>query len=121
MTIIGGRSQSCIGEHRRKLPQNIWPDLALFSRNGWDLPRGISAQTEEKAALKHDLIVNAKRRGALADSSKDGAWSLFNVANPDSLTDIITDTQRSPRIRQQLTTLPGRLTAPVRASGQYSL
>lgn len=63
MTIIGGRSQSCIGEHRRKLPQNIWPDLALFSRNGWDLPRGISAQTEEKAALKNDLIVNAKRRG----------------------------------------------------------
>lgn len=114
VTIIGGRiddsSQSCIGEHGRKLLQNIWPDLAFVSCNGWELERGITAPTEEKAALKHDLIANAKRRILLADSSKYGAWSLFNVANLDSLTDIITDAQLSADIRQQLESLPGRLT-----------
>jgi DeoR/GlpR family transcriptional regulator of sugar metabolism len=35
---------------------------------------------------------------------------LFNVANLDSLTDIITDAQLSADIRQQLESLPGRLT-----------
>lgn len=111
---IGGRiddsSQSCIGEQGRKLLQNIWPDLAFICCNRRDLQRGITAPTEENAALKHELFVNARCRVLLADSSKYGARSLFNVADPDSLTDIITDTQRSPGIRQQLTTLPGRLT-----------
>ncbi len=114
VTIIGGRiddsSQSCIGEHGRRLLQNVWPDGAFVSCNGWDFDRGITAPTEEKAALKRDLIANAKRRVLLADSSKYGAWSLFNVAHLDSLTDIITDAQLSPEIRQQLEVLPGRLT-----------
>lgn len=70
----GGRiddsSQSCIGEQGRKLLENIWPDLAFVSCNGWDLQCGITAPTEEKAALKHDLIVNARRRVVLANSSK---------------------------------------------------
>ncbi len=44
VTIIGGRiddsSQSCIGEHGRRLLQNVWPDLAFVSCNGWDLQKG---------------------------------------------------------------------------------
>ena len=40
VTIIGGRiddsSQSCIGDHGRRLLQTIWPDLAFVSCNGWD-------------------------------------------------------------------------------------
>ncbi len=54
----------------RKLLENIWPDLAFVSCNGWDLQCGITAPTEEKAALKHDLIVNARRRVVLANSGK---------------------------------------------------
>jgi len=114
VTIIGGRiddsSQSCVGEHGRKLLQGIWPDLAFVSCNGWDLEKGITSPTEEKAALKRALIDNAQRRVLLADSSKYGAWSLFNVARLDSLTDIITDAQLGDDIRQQLAVLPGRLT-----------
>lgn len=95
VTIIGGRiddsSQSCIGDHGRRLLQNIWPDLAFVSCNGWDLEKGVTSPTEEKAALKRDLIANAQRRVLLADSSKYGAWSLFNITHLDSLTDIITD------------------------------
>lgn len=43
VTIIGGRiddsSQSCIGEHGRRLLRNIRPDIAFVSCNGWDLER----------------------------------------------------------------------------------
>lgn len=114
VTIIGGRiddsSQSCVGEHGRKLLQGIWPDLAFVSCNGWDMEKGITSPTEEKAALKRALIDNAQRRVLLADSSKYGAWSLFNVASLGSLTDIITDSHLSEDIRQQLAVLPGQLT-----------
>lgn len=114
VTIIGGRiddsSQSCIGDHGRKLLQGIWPDLAFVSCNGWDLEKGITSPTEEKAALKRALIDNAQRRVLLADSSKYGAWSLFNVARLDSLTDIVTDGQLGDDIRQKLAVLPARLT-----------
>lgn len=113
VTIIGGRiddsSQSCIGDHGRKLLQGIWPDLAFVSCNGWDLEKGITSPTEEKAALKRALIDNAQRRVLLADSSKYGAWSLFNVARLDSLTDIVTDSQLGDDIRQKLAALPARL------------
>lgn len=114
VTIIGGRiddtSQSCIGDHGRKLLQGIWPDLAFVSCNGWDLEKGITSPTEEKAALKRALIDNAQRRVLLADSSKYGAWSLFNVARLDSLTDIVTDSHLGDDIRQKLAVLPARLT-----------
>lgn len=114
VTIIGGRiddtSQSCIGDHGRKLLQGIWPDLAFVSCNGWDLEKGITSPTEEKAALKRALIDNAQRRVLLADSSKYGAWSLFNVVRLDSLTDIVTDSHLGDDIRQKLAVLPARLT-----------
>lgn len=114
VTIIGGRiddsSQSCIGEHGRRLLQNIWPDVAFLSCNGWDLQKGITAPTEEKAGIKRDLIANAARRVLLADSSKYGAWSLFNIAHLDSLTDIITDCHLSDETRLLLQDCKPRLT-----------
>lgn len=114
VTIIGGRiddsSQSCIGEHGRRLLQNIWPDVAFLSCNGWDLQKGITAPTEEKAGIKRDLIANAARRVLLADSSKYGAWSLFNIAHLDSLTDIITDRHLSDETRLLLQDCKPRLT-----------
>ena len=113
VTIIGGRiddsSQSCIGEHGRRLLQNIWPDLAFVSCNGWDLEKGVTSPTEEKAALKRDLIANARRRILLADSSKYGAWSLFNITHLDSLTDIITDSHLPEATREALTHIHPRL------------
>lgn len=97
VTIIGGRiddsSQSCIGEHGRSLLRNIWPDYAFISCNGWDFEKGITAPTEEKAALKKDIIVNARNKVLLADSSKYGQWSLFNIDSLASLTHIITDSK----------------------------
>lgn len=114
VTIIGGRidesSQSCIGEHGRKLLQNIWPDVAFVSCNGWDLQRGMTAPTEEKAALKQDLIAHAKRKVLLADSSKYGSWALFNIAHLNELTDIVTDQQLDMQVRTSLQTLSTRLT-----------
>ena len=113
VTIIGGRidgsSQSCIGDHGRRLLQNIWPDLAFVSCNGWDLEKGVTSPTEEKAALKRDLIANARRRILLADSSKYGAWSLFNITHLDSLTGIITDNHLPEETRELLGHIHPRL------------
>ncbi|MBN7123919.1 DeoR family transcriptional regulator [Erwinia billingiae] len=99
VTIIGGRiddsSQSCVGDHGRRLLKNIYPDVAFVSCNSWSMEKGITTPTEEKAGLKEDLLVNARRRVLLADSSKYGSWSLFCVSPLQNLTDIITDSHLS--------------------------
>ncbi|ORU02261.1 DeoR family transcriptional regulator [Klebsiella pneumoniae] len=98
-----------VTDHGRRLLQTIWPDLAFVSCNGWDLEKGITAPTEEKAALKRDLMANARRRILLADSSKYGAWSLFNIAPLASLTDIVTDAHLPDKTREALETLSPQL------------
>lgn len=106
VTIIGGRiddsSQSCIGEHGRRLLRNIYPDIAFVSCNSWSLEKGITTPTEEKAGLKEDLLVNARQRVLLADSSKYGSWSLFCATPLQNLTDVITDKHLSSEAHLQL-------------------
>lgn len=109
VTIIGGRiddsSQSCVGEHGRKLLRSIYPDIAFVSCNSWSLDKGITTPTEEKASLKHDLSTNARRRVLLADSSKYGAYSLFCADPLAQMTHVITDKGLSEDITRQLTLL----------------
>lgn len=106
VTIIGGRiddsSQSCIGEHGRRLLRGINPDISFVSCNSWSLEKGITTPTEEKAGLKQDLLANARRRVLLADSSKYGSWSLFCVAPLETLTDVVTDNHLKPEQQQAL-------------------
>ena len=56
VTIIGGRiddsSQSCVGEHGRRLLRNIYPDIAFVSCNSWSMEKGVTTPTEEKAGLE---------------------------------------------------------------------
>ncbi|ACZ78322.1 DeoR/GlpR family DNA-binding transcription regulator [Dickeya parazeae] len=110
VTIIGGRiddsSQSCIGEHGRRLLRSVYPDIAFISCNSWSLEKGITTPTEEKAGIKQDLGMNASRRVLLADSSKYGAYSLFCVSALTELTDIITDSGLSPEVERQLRAQP---------------
>ncbi|AVJ19155.1 DeoR/GlpR family DNA-binding transcription regulator [Serratia rhizosphaerae] len=113
VTIIGGRiddsSQSCIGDHGRRLLRGVYPDIAFISCNSWSLEKGVTTPTEEKAGLKQDLAANARRRVLLADSSKYGAYSLFCVTPLAELTDIVTDGALPAEIQQQLTALPAQL------------
>ncbi|AIR70689.1 DeoR/GlpR family DNA-binding transcription regulator [Dickeya fangzhongdai] len=113
VTIIGGRiddsSQSCIGEHGRRLLRSVYPDIAFISCNSWSLEKGITTPTEEKSGIKQDLGVNASRRVLLADSSKYGAYSLFCVSPLSELTDIITDSNLPPEVERQLRAQPFNL------------
>ncbi|PWC21719.1 DeoR family transcriptional regulator [Brenneria roseae subsp. roseae] len=113
VTIIGGRiddsSQSCIGEHGRRLLRSIYPDIAFISCNSWSLEKGITTPTEEKAGLKQDLGLNASRRVLLADSSKYGAYSLFCVTPLADLSDIVTDVGLPPDVQNQLKAQPFNL------------
>lgn len=95
VTIVGGRiddsSQSCIGEHGRRLLRSVYPDVAFMSCNSWGIDAGVTTPTEEKAGLKQEIIANARRRVLLADSSKYGAVSLFNVAPLARFSEVVTD------------------------------
>lgn len=106
---IDDSSQSYIGDHDRRLLQTIWLDLAFIDCNGWDLERGITIPTEEKATLKHDLMASARRRILLADSSKYSAWPLFNIILLESLTDIVTDAHPPGAVHEVLVTLSPQL------------
>ncbi|MCL2898976.1 DeoR/GlpR family DNA-binding transcription regulator [Brenneria tiliae] len=114
VTIIGGRiddsSQSCIGEHGRRLLRSIYPDIAFISCNSWSLEKGITTPTEEKAGVKQDLLLNASRRVLLADSSKYGAYSLFCITPLSDLSDIVTDGGLPPEVQAQLRAQPFNLT-----------
>ncbi|UIA82828.1 DeoR/GlpR family DNA-binding transcription regulator [Erwinia tracheiphila] len=118
VTIIGGRiddsSQSCVGDHGRRLLRNLYPDLDFVSCNSWSLKKGITAPTEEKAGLKEDLLINARRRVLLADSSKYGSWSLFCATLLQNLTDIITDKQLAEEAHRELNEQPFTLLLSLR-------
>lgn len=95
VTIVGGRiddsSQSCIGEFGRKMLRSVYPNVAFMSCNSWSAEKGVTTPTEEKAGLKQEIIANAQRKILLADSTKYGTHSLFNVVPLSRFTEIITD------------------------------
>lgn len=95
VTIIGGRidnsSQSCVGEHGRSLLRAIHPDVAFMSCNAWSLPQGVTAPTEEKAAIKQDIIANARTKVLIADSSKYGERALFCSVPLQAFSHIVSD------------------------------
>lgn len=104
--MTGGRvdasSQSCIGNQTLDFFRNINPDFAFVSCNSWSLEKGITAPTEDKAALKRLLLNNAKNKILVADSSKYGKYSLFSVTKLTALTGIITDSCLSLEEREKL-------------------
>ncbi|HAT1645357.1 TPA: DeoR/GlpR transcriptional regulator [Raoultella planticola] len=106
VTIVGGRiddsSQSCIGEFGRKMLRSVYPDIAFMSCNSWSVATGVTTPTEDKAGLKQEIIANARRKVLLADSSKYGAHSLFNVAPLTLFDDVITDVNLPPSVQSEL-------------------
>jgi DeoR/GlpR family transcriptional regulator of sugar metabolism len=113
VTIVGGRiddsSQSCIGEHGRRMLRSVWPDIAFMSCNSWSLEAGVTTPTEEKSGLKQDIIGTARRKALLADSSKYGACSLFNVVVLQAFDEVITDDGLPGAAQQALMPQPFQL------------
>lgn len=62
----------------------------------------MTTPTEDKAGLKQEIIANAQRKVLLADSSKYGAHSLFNVTPLSRFTDVITDVNLPLEVQNQL-------------------
>ncbi|MBD1572661.1 DeoR/GlpR transcriptional regulator [Vibrio sp. S17_S38] len=93
--VAGGKvddsSQSTIGEHGRSLLRSINPDVAFITCNSWSIEKGITTPTEEKSALKHDLISSATTKVLIADSSKFGKYSLFKACDLQDLDYIVCD------------------------------
>lgn len=104
--VVGGKvdysSQSTIGEHGSSLLRNINPDLAFLSCNSWNLEHGVTTPTNNKSALKQDLILGAAQKILIADSSKYGKYSLFKVTDLIALDHIITDVNLPSKIQTKL-------------------
>ncbi len=99
---VDHNSQSTIGEHGRQLLRSINPDIAFLTCNSWSLDKGITAPTEEKAALKRDIISNANKKVLIADSSKYGSYSLYKACSLNDATHIITDHNLNEDIQSQI-------------------
>ncbi len=95
-------SQSTIGEHGRQLLRSINPDVAFLTCNSWSVEKGITTPTEEKAALKRDIIVNSNRRVLISDSSKYGAYSLYKACDMTDITHIVTDDNLDIQAQDQI-------------------
>ncbi|SHO56241.1 DeoR/GlpR family DNA-binding transcription regulator [Vibrio quintilis] len=104
--VTGGKvddsSQSTIGEHGRHLLRSINPDIAFMTCNSWSLEKGVTTPTEEKALLKCDLVMNARQKVLIADSTKYGKYSLYKACDLDNMTRIITDTSLEEAVQQQI-------------------
>ena len=109
VTVLGGiidsSSQSCIGDHARRLLQCIHTDIAFISCNFWSIEHGVTAPTEAKSSLKIDMVNCAKNSVLVADSSKYGNNSLFKIAELDQFSEIFTDTGLKPQDRVILESL----------------
>ena len=82
--------------------RSVYPDIAFMSCNTWSMEKGVTTPTEDKAGLKQEIIANAQRKVLLADSSKYGAHSLFNVAPLSCFTDVVTDVNLPPNAQAEL-------------------
>ncbi|GAA0232131.1 DeoR/GlpR family DNA-binding transcription regulator [Marinomonas primoryensis] len=113
VTMFGGEidnaSQSCVGEHARRLLHSIHTDIAFISSNFWSFEHGVTTSKEAKTALKVDMIECAEESILVADSSKYNSFSLFKVAELDQFSEIYTDTGLSQEAREKLMNFNGKL------------
>jgi DeoR/GlpR family transcriptional regulator of sugar metabolism len=68
-------------------------DIFFLSTGAWSISRGVSAPTLDKVELKRAAMSSASTTVLLADSTKYGPVSKFQVATLDQLDTIITDTE----------------------------
>ncbi|MBJ7539113.1 DeoR/GlpR family DNA-binding transcription regulator [Marinomonas transparens] len=113
VTMFGGEidnaSQSCVGEHARKLLHSIHTDIAFISCNFWSFEYGVTTPKEAKTALKIDMIKCAKESILIADSSKYGSFSLFKVAGLDEFSEVYTDSEIPIEAKERLVHINGKL------------
>lgn len=113
VTVFGGKidssSQSCIGEHARRLLQSIITDLAFISCNFWNVEHGVTAPTEHKSTLKIDMMKSAKKSVLVADSSKYGNSSLYKIAELEQFEEIFTDCNISPQNKGLLQSIKSKV------------
>lgn len=111
--VFGGKidssSQSCIGEHARRLLQSITTDIAFISCNFWNIEHGVTAPTEHKSTLKIDMMKSAKKNVLVADSSKYGNSSLYKIAELEQFEEIYTDENINLQEQELLTTLKTKI------------
>ncbi|MCE0494888.1 DeoR/GlpR family DNA-binding transcription regulator [Vibrio salinus] len=113
VTVFGGQidssSQSCIGDHARKLLQSIITDISFISCNFWNIEYGVTAPTEHKSTLKIDMMNSSRRSVLVADSSKYGNNALFKIAELEQFEEIYTDSNMSDKNKELLLSVNSKI------------
>ena len=105
--VPGGRvddvTQSCLGSKVVDFLDTVHVDMAFIGCTSWDLRRGLTTPTEERAAMKAKMIEVADTSILVADSEKYSCYSFHKICELSALDLIITDDRLSQKTRDQLT------------------
>lgn len=101
-TFVGGESIDALSRH------NI--HTAFISCVGYDPARGASESFEQQATFKTRLVQFAEHVVLLVDSSKLDARSEYFFAEPNQISEIITDSEADPNLVKKIRDLGIKLT-----------
>ncbi len=104
--VPGGRvdevTQSCLGSKVVDFLDTVHVDIAFIGCTSWDLRRGLTTPTEERAAMKNKMIERADISILVADSEKYSCYSFHKICELKAMDLIITDDRLSQKNREQL-------------------
>ncbi|CAM3775029.1 DeoR/GlpR family DNA-binding transcription regulator [Parendozoicomonas haliclonae] len=95
-------TQSCLGSKVVDFLNTIHVDMAFIGCTSWDVRRGLTTPTEERAAMKAKMIERADTSILVADSEKYGCYSFHKICDLKELDLIVTDERLSQKSREML-------------------
>lgn len=76
---------------------NILADMVFLGASAFDLTYGVTTPTLDKARLKQQMLMSAKKKILMCDSSKYGKESFAKICSLHDLDRIITDKEFTPK------------------------
>ncbi|GAA4651327.1 DeoR/GlpR family DNA-binding transcription regulator [Kistimonas scapharcae] len=93
--IAGGqvdeRTQSSLGGNVQHFLDDLNVELAFIGCTSWDLQRGVTTPTEDRAELKRKMFERAGTRILVADSEKYGRYSFHRIMGLEKFDLVVTD------------------------------
>lgn len=104
--VTGGTAQkdvySLLGPLAEQTLRSLTADIAFLGASAVDAEQGVTTPTMEKVPLKQAMIRAARRTVLLADSSKFGLRSSFQICPLSAISCIITDRELPPEVARSI-------------------
>lgn len=86
-------NSSIVGSEALRAIRNFRADIVFFSCVGYSLTGGAMDALQDNAAVKREMIANARKRILLCDSTKMGQEYFCKICDTDEIDLIITDSE----------------------------